>query len=334
VKWRLEAEPGVAVVTVAEQLPGAPHWWDVVSVEGPVSSHDDDSRYGHAVRSVAVDRDFFRAVGASVLAGRAFTAADQGSDEHVAIVNEAFVRYVLEGRNAVGRRFQFADKGLEPGEPNPGPLYEIVGVVEQRPMTIDGEDDRQVGIYLPLGATETYPVRIAVEVGDDPTSFAPHLRRIVDEVDPDLVVSNVRPLSESAWAVEMAYSSWFWVLLVAGGIGVLLATAGIYSIMSFTVSRRTREIGVRVALGGDRTAILRAILWRALRQIGTGVAIGAAVIAMFLLNPELAYDPGVADAAAFATYLVLMVLVCGLACVVPAGRALAVQPTEALRAEG
>ncbi len=332
VRRRLKTEPALDAVAFASALPGGHHTPSWVSVEGP--SAPQTSRYGHSVRVAAVDPDFFQVAEASIRGGRAFGPADHRPGEHVAIVNEDFVRLVLEDRSALGRRVQFADRTLEPGEPNPGPWYEIVGVVEQRPMYVDGEGRAQPGIYLPLGAVERYPVRIALRVGEDPTAFAPRLREIVAEVEPGLVLRGVRPLDETTWEVETAYTGWFWVLLVAGGIGLLLATAGIYSIMSFTVSRRTHEIGVRVALGADRSRIVWAILRRAARQVTLGVAIGGTLIVLFLMNPELNYQAGTRDAALLACYLVAMACVCALACVVPARRALAVEPTEALRADG
>lgn len=332
VKRRLSVEPGVSSVTVADRLPGGHHHPATITVDGSTSPWT--SRYGHRVRTAAVDQNFFDMVQAPAIDGRLFRPSDQRPGQHVAVVNQDFVRLVLEDRNALGRRFQFAELSLEPGEPNPNPWYEIVGVVEQRPMYVDGDGQPHVGVYFPLGAVERYPVQVAVRVGDDPAAFAPRLRQVVAEVAPDLVLRGVQPASDTTWEIETAYTGWFIVLLVAGGIGLLLATAGIYSIMAFTVSRRTREIGVRVALGADRRRIVWAILRRAARQVLLGVGIGALLIGLFLANPELGYDADGRDALIFFGYLVAMTCVCALACIVPAKRALAVEPTVALRADG
>jgi ABC-type antimicrobial peptide transport system permease subunit len=175
---------------------------------------------------------------------------------------------------------------------------------------------------------------MVLRVGEDPTSFAPRLRELVADVDPDLILEEVRPLDDSAWAAELAFTAWFWVVLGMGSVRMLLATAGIYSIMSFTVSRRTREIGLRVALGADRRRIVWAMFKRALKQIASGVLVGAVLIVIFLLNPEVGYKPPPAHLVIFAGYLSVMVLVCSLACIVPTRRALAVEPTEALRVDG
>lgn len=329
---RLGSEPGLSGVTVADAMPGGHHQPAIVTVDGPTSPWT--SRYGHWLRTATVDPGFFDVVEARAVEGRLFRPSDHHPGQHVAVVNEDFVRLVLEDRNALGRRFQFTDARLEPGQPNPNPWYEIVGVVEQRPMYVDGEGRPHVGLYLPLGATERYPVQVAVHIGDDPTTFAPRLRQIVAEAAPDLVLRSVHPASDTAWEVETAYTGWFLVMLVAGGIGLLLATAGIYSIMAFTVSRRTREIGVRVALGADRRRIAWSILGRAARQVLLGVSIGGVLIAIFLANPELGYEADARGALVLLSYLVAMTVVCALACIVPARRALAVEPAVALHAEG
>ncbi len=121
------------------------------------------------------------------------------------------------------------------------------------------------------------------------------------------------------------------------GIGLLLSTAGIFSVMSLTVSRRTREIGVRVALGADRRRIVAATFSRPLKQVGLGVGAGGVLLLFLLLLlplSEVEYRPEAVHAAFLAAYLAVMLCVCMLACIVPMRRSLAVQPTEALKAEG
>jgi ABC-type antimicrobial peptide transport system permease subunit len=154
-------------------------------------------------------------------------------------------------------------------------------------------------------------------------------------VDPTLQLYDIRPLDEGAWQTELLYESWLWVILAAGGIGLLLALAGIYSIMSFTVSRRTREIGVRVALGADRRRIVGAIFSRALTQVGLGVVVGGVIfLGLVFLLSEGSVRPGGRELLITSMYLTVMLGVCLLACIVPARRALGIEPTEALRADG
>lgn len=251
------------------------------------------------------------------------------------------LRFILEDRNPIGRRLAFVDQRVEdPRAPeNLDPWYRIVGVVKQIAMSPPSPErpDDAAGVYQLLGPTDAYPVHMAVHVGRDPGSFAARLRELGTEVDPALQLHQIRPLDESAWVVELLYGSYFWVLLAEGGIALLLSTAGIFSIMAFTVSRRTREIGVRVALGADRRRVVTTVFSRTLKQIGLGVGAGG-VLLLFLMAllrfSDLEYRPEAIHAAFVAAYLAVMLAVCMLACTVPMRRALGIEPTEALRADG
>lgn len=331
VKRRLDAEVDVAGVTVAEQVPGAPEQPARILVDGPSAPFGSG---GHYTRTVATDSDFFPVLGVPVLAGRNFATADHAGRERVAIVDDVFVRRILENRSPIGRTFHFHSPFRSGDDHAEEPTYEIIGVVGRVPRREGSLDEAAPYVYLPLGATETYPVRMALRVGADPTDFAPRLRQIVAEVDPELILSQVRALEDSDWAMRQSFVAWFWVLLAMGGAGMTLSLAGLYSIVSFTVSRRTREIGVRLALGGDAVRVVWPVLRRALRQIAVGSAIGGVLFATMIMASELRFMPEPGQVVAFLTYLVGIALVCGLACAVPVRRALAIEPTEALRAEG
>lgn len=332
-------EDGVARATgLASQIPGPYHPWQYVDMVGP--SAPPRSAAGHRVASAAVDPAFFETLKARIVAGRGFDESDpppvEGEPRDV-VVNEDFVRAVLEDRNPIGRRFRITDADGEAGESSgDNPSYEIVGVVEQIAMTIDPEMERAPGYYSALPHGGVHPLRMALHVGREPARSAPRVRQLAAEVNPDLMITDVRPMDDSAWQVRRAYDAWFWVVLSAGGIGVLLATIGIYSIMSFTVAKRTREIGVRVALGADHGRVLRGIFRRALRQIGAGIAIGGAILVLLVGLFTSEGEPIVLARAGLLliAYLAVMAVVCGLACVAPTARALAVQPTDALKADG
>jgi predicted permease len=332
---RLREEPAVAALAFASQVPGAHHDWEFIEVDGPSAPHG--SVIGHRVREASVDADFLDVLGARMVAGRGFDAADQETDRRLAIVNEDFARVVLEDRSAVGRRFRVRDRArTESAEDRWGPWYEIVGVIEQIAMTIDPEAETMAGFYVLLAEALPQPVRMVIRVGQEPERMAPRVRALAAAVDRNLLVTDVRPLDDSAWRALATYAAGFWVVFGAGGIGLLLATVGIYSIMSFTVSRRTREIGVRVALGAGRGRVVRAILAHGIRQISLGIACGGVVLAAlvgYFIHEEAA-TPTVGHGLLFFGYLGIMTLVCGLACAVPTARALRVEPTVALRAEG
>ena len=329
---RLLAEPGVREVTIANQLPGSWHSNRSIEVEGGPSAVAAPGS-STVAQIASVDADYFEVMGARVVAGRDFADADVGVGQRVAVVNESFVREVLRGRNAVGQRVRYkaASDGGEPGE-----WQTIVGVIRDLAMTIDPALPHNAGIYRPLQAGDGYPLRMAVRLAGDPAAFAGRLHEIGAEVAPALRLSRALPLHQAARGNLIAHDAWFKVIVVAGLMALLLTNAGIYAIIAFTVARRTREIGVRVALGADRRQVITAILSRTARHVGIGVVIGAAVGGVgALLALEGEFELSVVEGGGvLALYMVLMMAVCLLACVVPTRRALRIQPTEALAAEG
>jgi len=330
---RLHAEPGVVGVTFAERLPRMhhlPHWIEVDS--GGAAPEDPRFPGGYRTSSSAVDADYFDVLGAPVRAGRAFHAGDLAPDSRVVIVNESFVRLVLGGRNPIGRHLRYKwrndESGPLSGSAGPAPWYEIVGVVPDLGMSA-AEDPKVAGFYHPLAADVVVPLHVAVHVrGGDAAAFAPRLRAVAAAVDPTLRVDAVARMDTlSNPGIEFAM---FWVRLLAvvSAVAMLLSMAGIYAVMSFTVARRTREIGVRVALGASRRRVVAAVFARPLAQVGLGIVAGGVLTAMFGDSVRPAALAGALG------YSVLMFGVCLLACIVPTRRALRVQPTEALRADG
>jgi hypothetical protein len=189
-------------------------------------------------------------------------------------------------------------------------------------------DPKVAGFYHPLAADVVVPFYVAVHVrGGDASAFAPRLRAVAAEVDPTLrvdAVARMDTLSDRGIAFSM-----FWVRLLAvvSTVAMLLSMAGIYAVMSFTVTRRTREIGIRVALGASRRRVVAAVFARPLMQVGLGVAGGAVLTAMIGDSTTPAALAGALG------YAVLMFGVCLLACVVPTRRALQVEPTVAMRVD-
>lgn len=334
---RLASRLGAEGVTRAAVVPGLYHPFQYIEVDGPAAPHD--FVRGWRVSTASVGDEYFDVLGVPILSGRRFDSGDSEAETPVAIVNEAFVEDVLEGRNPIGRRFAFVlPSRADPPRPDSlGPWVEIVGVVKQIAMNADPEFPAPPGLYLPLKASDRWQYLIA-RTDEDVAAFAPDLRQMALDVEPSLLVQEVRPLEESTTANKLAYQSWFLIVVVSGGIGMLLATAGIYSIMSYTVSRRTREIGVRVALGAARHRILASVFGRSFRQIATGVLLGALLFTLFLAiadgGPGDLFDvPSPRDLVWVGLLIFGMTIVCSLACIVPTRRALAIEPTEALKSD-
>jgi hypothetical protein len=276
------------------------------------------------VASASVDLDYFDVLGARVAYGRAFHAGDRTENGNAIIVNETFVRTILGGRNAIGRRVRYVD-----APPEERTWYEIVGVVKDLGMVANGPGDS--GFYHPLQAGAA-SVHLALHVAGDPTSFAPQLRAIAAAVDPELRLYDVLPLDRVGSSMWLEFAFLFKLLTVLSAIALVLSLAGIYAVTSFTVARRTREIGIRVALGADARRVVTAIFARPLMQVGIGVIAGGcftAALAFGVMRGAL----GVRGGLAIVAYAALMLGVCALACIVPTRRALSVEPTEALRQE-
>jgi len=324
---RLEAEPGVRAVAVASVLPGMDYQSYRIEMDGDDPT---DEVAGPWVLHARVDLDFFDAFNHPILSGRGFTATDVGDEGSAVIVNTFFVDRVMEGRNPVGRRLRFPRRQGE----EPGRWYDIVGVVG--PLGMDVFDSGTPGMYHPLTPGEVHPVRLAIHLGDDPGAFAPRLRTLAGEVDAAATISNLSALDE-VLSLNTAFMGW---IKIGGGIllGILvtLSVSGIYALMSFTVSERTREIGIRTALGAQRSSVVFTIARRALVQLGLGILLGMPIVSGLLYTLQ---DLGriQTQSPVLLTLLAggsVMLLIGVLACTAPTIRALRIMPTEALREGG
>jgi hypothetical protein len=258
-------------------------------------------------------------------------------------VDQRFVERVFHGRNAVGQRVRLASWGEGPGTLTDGtrPWYQIVGVVKELGMGSPTQEGRAAGLYLPAAPGQHGATNMLVHVRGDPLQLIPRLRALATTVDPTLRLSKLQRVDQvldgPLWAATLLLR--MTVMLTA--IALMLSLAGIYAVMSFTVSRRTREIGIRVALGANARRVVAAIFRWPLTQVGVGVILGGALAGAFLVYMSSCQDGVCRDvtvvtparAALLVVYAMGILGVCLLACVVPTRRALGVEPVEALRAE-
>ena len=323
---RLSDIPEVSGVTYATDLPGMDHdqsWW-----EAEVGASPDME----PVMTSSVDVNYFDAFGAKIVAGRGFNSGDFESATRAVVVNEYFVSEVLHGRNAVGQR-------IRPRSSTSDRWWEIVGVVDNLGMDTDVDPFHPgigPGIYFPLtnaamGAGSAYNVRLAFHVRGDAALLAPALRDIARVTHAGLRLYDVLPLDRPVdranrnqrLVTRFMTSTTAFVAIIA----LMISMAGIYSVMSFTVSRQTREIGIRVALGADRGRIIRGVFSRAMLQITTGILIGAALWFYFIV----AVLGGGDEIGLFVAVTGVLLLVGSIACGVPVRRALRIEPVRALR---
>jgi len=317
---RIDAEFGASAVTFAAALPGAEPLTFVEMEEAVVGG----PRVRRYVRANQVDRAFFKVFDVSALAGRTFDGRDF-SAAATAVVDQTFVRQVIGGGHAIGRRVRPVPA---PGS-EAGPWYEIVGIVHDRPANTS-----QGRLYVPArpgSRAAASPSQLVLHAGPDPAAMARRLQEIGTNLDPALRLETVRRLDEVYGEAQMSSNLTSYALVIVTLSVLVLSAAGLYALMSFTVARRRREIGIRTALGARPGRLLASIFARALWQIAGGVVVGV-TIALVLhrrLNIEVEggwHIPGILPAAALFIMAIGLLSAAG-----PARRAVRVDPTEALR---
>jgi predicted permease len=329
---RLSAEPGVASVTYATALPGTMFEQVRYEFQSPELQHAADTRtvtqelWSEGAR---VGAQFFDTAGLPLVAGRTFTESEVQRRAPVAVVDEAFVREVLGGRNPMGVRLR--ERSAEAGA-QPGPWLEIVGVVrEATTMLRKGPDD--AAIYRPgMSAGEA---RLLVRTRGAAAPMSQRVQLAAMSVHPALRLDGLRSVSQYAEDDALPERIFLRAFLVTTAVAMLLATAGIYALISFTLARRTREIGIRVALGAAPRRILTGVFSRAFWQIGLGVLAGALPGFVIVMDvggdaAQMSRTGGMALTAAICAFVVIVSLV---SCTVPLRRALRVDPITALRTD-
>jgi predicted permease len=335
---RLEADARVRSVAVADALPRQDHVHRRTAIEGETSWRTVEGRPGALAPPwlpvARVDIGFFEALGQPILSGRGFGQADLADGVSTAIVNTSFVERRTGGRNPVGQRIRFWIGTSEAGEFDDR-WYEIVGVVGLLGMNV-AMPEQDAGVYLPAAPGQIHPLRLAVQVVGEPEAFIPTLRAIVSDVDATAVLQPPRPLDRVVQGVWYFYVGSVIALAIVLGILVALAASGVYAIMSFAVSERTREIGIRTALGERKVAVAIRVGRRSLVQIALGAVLGIPLAMLLYRLTELGYSQNSVTfgfGVAFAAGVSVALVIGALACLSPTRRALSVQPTEALRGE-
>jgi predicted permease len=323
---RLSSLPGVlsasassaGLLTGTSESGGAPS--EDMKVEGEAP------KAGLLGVAVQIAPKYFETVGAPLLLGRDFTERDTETSPQVTIINQTMAHFYFGNQNPIGRHFGFS---REVGMP-----WEIVGVV--RDMKFGTPRDKKIVIYLPYRQRISFlrNLCIMVRTVGNPASVASSVRQELREVDPNLPVLRIDTVDEQLNDVLvqerliMALSSFF------GAVAVLLACIGLYGVISYTVARRTNEIGIRLALGATPGKVLSMVLKESLLLVFLGIAIGvpAALAATRLISARL-FGVSAADPLTLAAAALLMIGVAALAAFLPALRASKVDPLVALRYE-
>jgi predicted permease len=322
---RIAARPEVQSVAVAMQHPLAPGWTSSFTIEGRVPPPDGQEPES-SIRPVMPG--YFRAVGAKLLRGREILESDGVGAPGVVVINEAFARLHFPDEDPIGRRIHRGSwwKGMPDS-------YEIVGIVA---------DERFNGPRAPADPATYFSLAqftfndnwLLVRTKTDAKSFVPTLRQIVWSMDRDLPLENVRTMDELL-GDSVAESRFNTALLsLFAAVALLLAAIGIYGVLAYTVTQRTSEIGIRMALGAQRSSVLRLVVGNGLGLTVVGVAIGAAVALVATRSLErLVFGVSTSDPGVFAFVALALTAVATTAAAVPALRASRVDPIEALRSE-
>lgn len=319
------AVPGIVAAGYTTYLPLAQSGGGtLVSVEG----HPTDPDHFLIANVRVVSPGYFRAVGMTLRRGRLLTPEDTPESRKTVVVNEAMARAYWPGQNPIDRRFK---RGLPTSD---NPWFTVVGVVA---------DMRQGGMdvpvrpeaYFPLEQVDFFPpMSLAIRTSGDPLAAAPLVQQAIWAVDKEQPVAWVMTL---AHLVDRSVSSARVQTVLLGGfaaLALLLAGLGIYAVLSFAVSQRIREIGVRIALGARPSDVLRMIAAHGLKLFGAGMTIGlGAALALSRLMTHLLFGITPTDPISYLAVLGVLLTVTLLACYVPARRATAIDPLRALRWE-
>jgi hypothetical protein len=242
---------------------------------------------------------------------------DRSVREASVVVNEAFAHRVPGGASPIGLRFRF--KNEDAG--NPQPWLQIVGVVEDMRMTPTNRGEAPY-VYRAASIATTSPFMVGVRTTGDARLLSPVVRDLAATVDAGLRLEIARPLAEIVWEQDALFLGASAGIIGVVALGMFLAAAGLFSLMSVSVSRRTREIGLRAALGASKGRLLAGMFSQAAIVIGSGLVVGNAVMLLLRLTNIL-------EALVLTSGVMLVVGL--LACIQPARRALRVDPADALR---
>jgi putative ABC transport system permease protein len=274
----------------------------------------------------AVSPEFFEAFDAVLLAGRSFGPADNSDSEPVAIVNRSFTRRFFGVESPLGERFR-----LGSGNGN-SDWIRIIGVVDDLRMNPGG--DNKAGFYVPFAQKRPNRFTLAVRLDSDPLAMSAAVKETIKRVDSRIDVAGLQTHEQWIEGYLVSYKTMSLMFTALGGTAFFLALAGLYAVMAFSVVQRTREIGIRLALGADRRGVLGVIIRRGLIQIVTGIALGSVMGWALLQLMQLVPIDMASGGSGWLAVAAASMLVAGLiASFVPASRALGIHPVEALRHE-
>jgi len=321
---RVRALPGVSAAgMVGGAVPGQGYWFDdsFTIVEHPPLPPGE----GLVAIKRGVDPDYFSTMGIPLVRGRSFNPDERLDRATSVIISELLAKQFFPNEDPLGKhmRVNLADRPID---------YEIVGIVRNTRHLLTQEI--KPTMYFPLASGVFGRATIVIRAEHDPTSLALPVEKAVAEIDPDLPVSDVLTMEQIIGNETLNASFDADLVLAFAGLSLLLAAIGLYGVLSYLVTQRTGEIGVRIALGAQRNQVLRLMLIDGLRPAGVGLVAGlAAGVGVSRLIRNLLYGVKPTDSGVYALVAALLIVTAAIACIQPAWRASRLNPMDALRTE-
>jgi putative ABC transport system permease protein len=300
---------------------------------GPVviDGRPPDSGPPPGISLIGVTPSFARTMGLTILRGRDFTQAEGYSRQTLALVNERMARRFWKGpEDAVGRRFRV--QGYNDG----GDWFTVIGIVPDFSLygIEPGNTEPPTVAFVPYGWQQSLSTGLTIRVAGEPSAITSAARASVRAADPNVPISQVRTMDEARRLGYWQYGLYGWIFGTIGIVGLLLASVGVYGVLSYSVTQRTQEIGVRVALGADRGDVVKLVVKYGLLLGGIGVGIGLVLAPlMTYFAQSLFFNVSPFDPITFAAVALFLMGVAFLASYLPARRATRVNPVIALRGE-
>jgi predicted permease len=320
---RVESLPGVQAAFASNFIPfGAGGSGGNVLVEGRSFERGKEP----SITFIAATPRLRDTLAVGLVRGRDITASEETTRTAVALVNQTMADQIWPGEDPVGRRFRLT------GDRNPE-WFTVVGIIADF-QHFQGDSERPVfpSAYVPYSFDPTLNTGLTVRTAGDPARITSALREAIRAADPTLPVFNVKTMEELRQFSFWQYRLFGWMFGVFGVVALLLASIGVYGVLSYAVSQRTQEIGVRVALGAARRDVLRLVVGQGLRLAAAGIALG--ILGAFGVTrfvKSILYNVTPTDPVSFAGVAIFLTLVAALASYVPARRATTVDPLVALR---
>ena len=319
---RVTAIPGVESAALVTRVPlqlNASRW------EVWIPGRHQPGEHGDVVEQTSVSPDYFKTIGVPIVEGRAFTDADRPDTPRVAIVNETMARRYWPGQSAVGKTLR--------ARASDGPLFEIVGVSVDHKVVIVAEPPAPF-LHVARNQRPGSYVAIIARTRGDASTLLRDMRRELLALEPNLVFVENQTMAAEVDATMLPARASAWLVSGVGLVAMLLAAIGLYGVITYSVARRTREIGIRIALGARPAAVVGLVMQQGLLVAVAGLTAGCllAAVAARAVAGAL-YGISAADPAAWVSAIVLLLGVSALANLVPAWRAAHIDPSDALRIE-